>query len=437
MLRMALPGVVSAADSEFLRGAGVAIVTLLVLVIALGTVGFVMLFRRRGDAGIRDSSPDGLGAIGTQAGVLLVQLDDKLRASDDELGFAIAQFGADAAKPFANALADARAKVAEAFRLKQKLDDAFPDSDQDARQWTLQIVALCQQAQSQLEAQEATFGDRRRSEANAGATLDDLGKRIAATSARVDSARATIAALEKKYQKQTFAAVTDNPAQAERQLADARKAADAAAPRISTSGVSDVAATLQESGQAAHRADQLLDAVDQTAKQLADADAALTTLTAKTDADLTEARKERDQAPDADTGQAIIEAIALVEKQLAAARETSGPADPVASLGSLGDAVSQLDTALASARNQAQRLEHARTALTGALITAKSQIAEVQAYIGSNGGGVEARTRLAEAERQLMLAQATADPVEALDTARSSVTYSRDADALARYSGMG
>lgn len=430
-------GQLIAADPGLIRGTSVAIITLVVLVIVLGTVGFAILFRRHGEAAIRDVAPDGLAGLTVQAGTLLVHIDDRLRAGDDELGFAIAQFGADAAKPFAAVLANARATIAEAFHLKQKLDDAFSDSDQDARQWTQQIIALCGQAESALDAQEAAFAARRRSEANAGATLADLRSRIAAESARVDSARATVADLAKKYAKSTFADVAGNPDDAARQLAAATTAADAAAPGISASGVSDVDATLQECGQAEHRAAQLLDAVDTTASALADADDALATLVTKTDADLAEAHDERDQAPDADTGKTIIDAIALVVKEVTAARTSTAPANPVAALGAIGDAVSQLDTALASARNQSQRLDHARAALRGALIAATSQIAAVHAFIGNNGGGVEARTRLAEAERQLMLARAAVDPVEALDTARSSVTYSRDADALARYNSMG
>ena len=102
----------------------------------------------------------------------------------------------------------------------------------------------------------------------------------------------------------------------------------------------------------------------------------------------------------------------------------------------MGEAVAGLDTALATARNQQQRLEHARTALVGALVAARSQIGEAKSYMASNRSGVDARTRLAEAERQLMLAESESDPVEALDAARRSATSARDADALARYRGM-
>ena len=95
-----------------------------------------------------------------------------------------------------------------------------------------------------------------------------------------------------------------------------------------------------------------------------------------------------------------------------------------------------LDTALAGARNQQQRLEHARTALVGALVAARSQIGVTKTFMAGGRPDVGARTRLAEAERQLMLAESESDPVEALDAARRAATNARDADALARYRGM-
>ncbi len=108
-----------------------------------------------------------------------------------------------------------------------------------------------------------------------------------------------------------------------------------------------------------------------------------------------------------------------------------GVRDPVAALDELDAAAGQLDLALASARNQQQRLTHARAAYEGALVLAHSQIAAARSVIG--GAGVTARTRLAEAERQLALAQVATDPVEALDTVRRAVTHARDAEDLARY----
>lgn len=376
-----------------------------------------------------------MDAIGKRAGSLLVRLDDAVREADDELGYAIAQFGAAKARPYGDAVAVARTKVTEAFRLRQALDDAQPDSDREKREWTLQIIALCEQAEKALGDQDAAFAGLRRLEVNAAGTLQDLRSRVTDSAARVEGARKEIAALAKKYVPATVAAVASNPDAAVALLATATSTADAAAPAISQSGVNDVSGTLQDAAQSAHRADQLLDAVERTARDLQKADDALSALRASARDDLAEARLERDKAPDADTGEAIIVAIAGVEAILA--ERSTGPIDPVAELDRLGDAIAGLDAALASARNQAQRLKHARAAYVGTLVSAKSQISTARDYIANHGVGVDARTRLAEAERQLALAEAETDPVEALDTVRRAVTHARDADALARYDTMG
>ena len=413
---------------DVVSGIVLAVVTLVVLVGAGVIVGFVVLFRRRGDRGIAASGPNTIEALGRRAGSLLVKLDDAVREADEELGFAIAQFGADRARQYGEALAGARGKVAEAFRIKQALDDAFPESDAKKREWTLQVIALCEQAEKSLAEQDAAFLELRSLEVNAAGTLTDIRSRIDATSTRVTAARSTLAELASTYPAASIAAVTANPDLATAALAEAAAKADAAAPAISTSGVNAVTGTLQEAAQAARRADQLVDSVERTARDLAAATAALEALRITTKADLVEAAAQRDAAPDADTGAAIIDAMAAVEAALAA------PAgDPVIDLDRIGEAVAQLDLALASARNQASRLAHARAAYEGTLVSATSQIAAVRDYIGSHGGGVNARTRLAEAERQYQLATAETDPVEALDAIRRAVTHARDADALARY----
>ncbi len=393
---------------DVVGGIALGVITLVVVVTGLVVAGFVVLFRRR-DA---QSSPAGLGSLTTRAGTLLVQLDDALRDADDELGFAMAQFGAERARPYAATLAEARAKVAEAFRLRQALDDAYPESDARKREWTLQIIALCEQARDSLASQDASFRALRGLEVNAASTLADVRARIDASRARIGTS-------------------TDPAVLAE--LDRASELADSAESGISATGVNDVSSTLREAQEAAHRADQLLDAADRAARDLAEAKSALASLRAKTKADLVEARAAVDAAPDADTGAAIIAAIAGVDAALTDADETR----PVLALDTIGDAVADLDLALASARNQAQRFEHARTAYAGTLVSARSQIAVARELIATRGGGVNARTRLAEAERQLMLAENETDPVAALDTIRRAVTHARDADALARYNSMG
>jgi hypothetical protein len=413
---------------DVVTGIAVAVTTVVVILAALLVVGFVALFRRRGDRGIRAGGGGGIDALESRASGLLVRLDDAVRDADDELGFAIAQFGAERSRAFGEVLGTARSLLAEAFRLRQALDDAVPESERQRREWTLQIIALCERAQAALTAQDAAFRARRRSEGNAADTLAALVDRIETTSARVPDARALADRLGREYAASVVAAVRDAPAVAEREVEAARTGA--AAISVSASGVNAVGDAIESAAQAAHRADQALESLERTASELDAARAGVDALRTATRTDLDEARAQRDSAPDAETARGIIDAMTAVESALVA---SPGPVDPFAELDRIGAAVAGLDLALASARNQADRLRHARAAYESTLISATSQLSVVRALIGSRGGGVSARTRLAEAERQYALATTESDPVEALDTIRRAVTLARDADALARF----
>ena len=72
--------------------------------------------------------------------------------------------------------------------------------------------------------------------------------------------------------------------------------------------------------------------------------------------------------------------------------------DPVRALDDLQLSLGRLDTALATAQNQEQRLRSAREALEGALFSARSQIAAARAVLDERTGRAGARARLAEAE---------------------------------------
>lgn len=419
------------ADSSVLQGAVTAGITVVVVVLALLGFGLVLLFRRRD--GAKPSSASGLDALTTSANVQLVRVDQSLAAADDELGFAVAQFGETATAEFATALAGARAKVTQAFRLKQQLDDAIPESLQKRREWTLQIIALCEAASAALDAQDHDFSKLRSDEANAPASIASLRTRIGAASARLETVSATWDRLREKFDPTLSAAYATSVADARAALASATESSNAAEGGVSPAGVNAVAADLAAAEQSLHRAVGLLDGVDGAASRVDEAARALDALVLSTAADLAEARAERETAPDPQSGAEIIDAIDDIERELVTVR-ANGQLNPVLALDSLGAAVASLDTALASARNQQQRLEHARAALAGALVSAKSQLAAVRDFASGRRLSADARTRIAEAERELEVAESAADPVEALDAARRAVTHARDADALARYS---
>jgi hypothetical protein len=429
------PSTAISATSLDLAGAGWTVgITVAALFIVIVAVGFTILVRRRRTLGTQD---DGIAELAKRANILLVRADDAVKNAEDELGFAIAQFGAEKTAEFASTVAEAKTALTRAFALKQRLDDAVPDTDTQRREWNGGIVAACESMTAKLGAQTAAFGIRRQQESDAPASLVAVRAAIADTAARIAPVTATLDGLRGDYAPTAIATVAGSIEQATALLDSATAAADSAEAQLAARA--SAADTIQQARQHAQQAEQLLDGVDRLATALQIARGQLAQLVTEADGGLTEARAVRDAPPDPDTGAAVNSAIAGIEGALAAAGQPATAKDPTTGIQKLQEALGTLDVALGSARNQQQRLEHARTALVGALLTARSQIATTGDFIAARRGSVrtDARTRLSEAQRLLTIAEAEADPVAALDTARSSVTYSRDADALARYDVLG
>lgn len=432
MFSLGPPLLVATDAAEVLRGTTVAIVAVVLLVLTGGIVAFGALFRRGGDRGIRGTASQ--SALESRAAGLLVALDDRVREADLELGFAVAQFGTAAARDFAGALAEARRQLTEAFRLGQQRDDSPITDDQRRRSLTLQMTALCEKALAVLETFDATFTERRQNEVGAAATERGLRLHAASVQTRLLAAGALLENAGARYPDDVVTAPRREFAAGQAALTAAESGLDDAGPSISPTGVNAVTDILRTAANSVHRAERAAAAIENALAELAAADVAVAQLRATAKNNVLEARSAVDSAPDAQSGARILTAIAANEQAL---ERTAASSDirhnPLEYLAMLNNAAAELDGALATARNQQQRFEHARAAYQGTLVAARSEISVVQELVGRGGASARARTRLAEAERQLLIAEAETDPVEALDAIRRSVTHARDADALARY----
>jgi hypothetical protein len=422
------------ASTGVVSGVVTAVVAVAIVFVVLLASGFFLLVRRRRRSpGVTAPGADlaDLADLSRRANIALVRLDDAVKDNDDEAGFAAAQFGDERARTFTEAIAGARASLTEAFRLKQQLDDSVPDSHTQQREWNQRILRLCESAQAALARESAEFDALRRDESNAPSELKSVSLLIVSASMRVPGAESTLITLSQRYSPAVIDSVRENVNEARAQLRTAGEKAGAAERLLTDPGATGTAELARDARAGAQEAARLLDAVESLAESLSVDSARLNELAARTESDLTEARAARDSAADPDSGGRIADAITAIEAEI----NQLDAGDPAASIGRLQSKIAALDSALAKARNQAERTEHARAALAGVLVSAHSQIAATEEFITGNRGdiGAEARTRLAEAKRLLTVAEAQADPVEALDTARSSATYSRDADALARF----
>ncbi len=393
------------------------------------TVAGVVLLRRRAR---RQASAPVPGR--TDAGVALVRADEAVRSATDDLAFAVAQFGEERTRDFARALQEARRDLDRAFVLQNRLDDAEAESERRRRDWAKSIRSLADRARETVDAEVARFAALRRSEADAPQTLALIRKLLADVEARLAPTREVLADLARSYVESAVAPVAGNVDAAAEALAEARAAADEVDAAIAGSRVTAVTDALATAGRRGRDAAALLDAVEHRRAELAAALDGIRALASEQQAALADARALRDDPPDPDSSDAVNRAIGSLERELAAV-DARGRRDPVAELDRLVDAGDALDVAVAAARNQQRRFEGARAALGGALVSARAQISAVEDFIGSHGGGAGSRSKLAEAKRELQLAEHESDPVAALDAARRAQNRARDADDLARYAG--
>lgn len=409
--------------------------SVIVFGVVLAIVAFVVaVLRRRGRE--RARAEDAASAdLARTAAISLVRADDVVQAATDELGFAAAQFGEAATGDFAAALALSRRQLRDAFDLQHKLDAEQPSSAAERRRRSEQIIALTAEATKRLNDQTRDFDLKRGVERDAPRQLEQLRRRLDRASDRLAAGAASLDRLGRTYAEEALAPINGNVARARGALDEARLAADAVAARLERGAAEPVGEQMREAEKGLFLATRLLDAIETGEDQLHVGYAGLARALDAADAELAEARALRDRHEEADTSAQLNDVIAEAGRVLAELRNPSRLSHPSADLSRLREAMDGLDVMRSEARNRQLRLENARTALKGALLAAHSQITLARGFITANRGrvGAPARTRLAEAERQLALAEAEADPVAALDTARRAMSHATDAEALARF----
>jgi uncharacterized membrane protein YgcG len=413
---------------------------IVLVVLAIAVIGVVVLVRSRrrpeveGPASGRrqvEAKPVSQEQLDEQASRLLVQLDDSLKTSEQELDFAIAQFGSEVTTPFSASLASAKAQVAEAFTLRQKLDDSVPETPEEKRTMTERIIALCDAADKELDAQADAFDDLRKLEQSAPQALAAVATEGEAATQRLATARTTLAQLQATYSPAALSSVATNPDQVERLLefvGTANTTADEAIkrgdPSVAAINVRAAQASLGQTG-------QLLDAIDTVAANLADARGKLDAAVSDTRQDLATAK-----ALPAQVSASLAEPVAAAEAALAAATTPDGVANPIASLATLSTANTALDRVLDAVRDEQQKLRAAAAKLPTAMSVASSQISAANDFITTRRGGVgtAARTRVSEATRHLETAVALtqSDPVQALAEANAAQALSSQALSLAQ-----
>ncbi|MFE9695446.1 TPM domain-containing protein [Streptomyces sp. NPDC006270] len=374
--------------------------------------------------------PTPLPELDARAKEVLVDTDDAVRTSEEELGFATAQFGEEAAKPFTEAVARAKDELTRSFRLRQQLDDAFPEDDATRRRMLEEILRRCAAANDGLDTVSEDFDRLRALERTAPQALATVEATHRGLAGRVAAAESGVAGLRERYGEGAAGPVAAGVEQAEDRLVFAASAVDRARTAVRNDENSEAAVYIRAAEGAVGQTGTLLDAVDRRAAELGEAARGLPGALAETEADLADAGGLLEGTAGGASTADLRGRIARAEAVLTDVRGAmaAGRYDPVDALRRVEEADAALEEALAGVRDRERGEAKARSLLDQALLTARSAIGAAADYVTTHRGAVgsRARTRLAEARRRWE----RAGELSATD-ARGALAEARQADALA------
>ena len=362
----------------------------------------------------------------TKAGSLLIAADDAIRSSEQEVGFAQAQFGEAAIKPFAEDIETAKTHMSESFKLQQQLDDEIPDTEEEQRSWLGEIIRRCEAVNETLEQHTEEFASLRELEKNAPEAAASLKARIEPLRQRVGTVQSQLTELAARYTDGALNQVHTNIAEATERLDFANTAVSTAEAKIAAAETAEAAVAVRAGEDAVHQATVLLDAVAHAGDDLDKARTDLESMVSTAAQDLAQGRAlvANGSNPELAGSVAALEsALSSVQAQVG-----TGRVDPVALMAEVDAGLRPLNEQLNQIRDAQERNRRAADQLQAAIRSAQMKISGTDDFIRARRGGVgaTARTRLAEAQRNLeeALRLAPSDPVNAL-------SYAEHASALA------
>ena len=366
---------------------------------------------------------------------IVVDVDNAVRTSDAELALAVEEFGATQTEPFSRAVANARTTLSQAFNVRQILDDAVPEPQQQRRDLLTRVVVAAAKADRELEDQSEAFEQLRDLVINAPSRLDALTQQLVDLTARISPSKQTLTTLQTQFSETALSSVVGNVETAKHRLTFADQNITngrtlVARPAGDQLGLVDA---IRAAESALGQARTLLDAVDSAATDINRAVATLPSAITDTQAgvDSATAQLQQSNTPQAeDLGTARDAAANAI-----ADANRDGAADPLGAFTRLTKADADLDRLLASVTEQREAAERLGRAAQQAVAAARSRIKSVSDFIDTRRGsiGAEARTRLSEADRQLEAAEAKreSDPREAVAHANGAATLAAQAQSLA------
>lgn len=324
----------------------------------------------------------------------LVGVDERIRATTEELAFAEAELGERSTKELRAALEAVRTHLGEAFQLHQLNHDEIPDTPEELRTRNARIVQLCEWAEQLLDDRTSALAGAVARIRQAPQVLAGVREDAERLRTRVPGAREVVERLRGRYSPAALSQIENAPAEAEQLLTFAAHSAEVSVRRRDANRAEEANLALEAATEAVRRAESLLDGVEDFEIEALRAESTLAEVIADSRDDILRAR----MLP---SNPEIQQAMTELERALAALSPVGSPADPFTQLSQLRTANTALDEAVAKARRRAERPLPSPAQVSHAVDDAERQIAVARSLITGHSGwiGADARTRLAEAER--------------------------------------
>ncbi|OMC39172.1 TPM domain-containing protein [Mycobacterium sp. IS-1264] len=362
---------------------------------------------------------------------MVVDVDNALRTSCNELALAVEEFGDERTEPFTRAVNNAKTALSQGFTVRQQLDDDTPETPVQRRELLTRVIVSAARADRELESQTEAFEKLRDLVINAASRLDALTQQVVELTARIGPAEQRLTELHNEFDPAALTSVAGNVTTAKERLAFADRnigAARALADRAVSGQQGGLVDAFRAAESALGQARSLLDAIDSAAGDIRHAVDELPSVMADIQAGIERANEHlQNQNPKSELRAARDAAVSAVDS-------ARGGTDPLGAFARLGKADAELNRLLAVLAEERASAARLNRSLEQALFTAESRVRGVSEYIDTRRGSVgpEARTRLAEARRHLATAhEQAADPAGAIAHANAASTLAATAQSLA------
>ncbi len=370
---------------------------------------------------------------------MVVDVDNALRTSTNELALAIDEFGKERTQPFTDAVNNAKAALTQAFSVRQQLEDATPETPAQRRELLTRVIVSAARADRELESQTEAFEKLRDLVINAPSQLDGLTQQYVELTSRIAPAEQRMAELHKEFDDAALTSVSGNVSGAKERLAFADRNISTArdlASHAESGKQTGLVDAFHVAESALGQALSLLDAVDSAASDIRHATASLPSAMADIQASIKRANEQLKQTPK--TKSPRVKDLIAARDAAATAVDSArggGSADPLGAFAKLTRADADLTRLLAALAEEEATAESLNRSYEQALFTAESRVRAVSEFIDTRRGsiGPEARTRLAEAKRQLQVAhdKRTTNLIEAIANANGASAWAAYAQSLA------